>query len=61
MGRLRVSVRRLAGARALVTAGAGSFAGGVWVQFGLGWSLMAAGVAAVAYGLLLVDVDEGTT
>lgn len=31
---------------------------GVYLEFGLGWSLMFAGVIGAAMMLLLVDVDE---
>ncbi len=60
MGRLRVSIGRLLQARAMTTAGAGAFSAGVWLEFGFGWSLMTAGAAAVAFGLLLVDIDQET-
>lgn len=57
MGRVRV---RLPGPRALayatVCAGATITACGVWLVWGLGWGLIAAGVALTAVGLFAVDV-----
>lgn len=61
--RLRTAVRSVAGTSALAwsrlgyTGGCATAAGGVGVQFGLGWALMTAGVLAAASFLLLVDVD----
>jgi hypothetical protein len=44
-----------------VTSGAAAVTSGVWFEFGHGFALITGGVLAVAYGLLLIDVDERPT
>lgn len=55
--RLGTLVRRTR-ARAVVAAGGASLTSGVWLEFGKSWGLVAGGVLGIAYGLLLIDVDE---
>lgn len=52
----RLQPRGAAGA--VITAGLGTAAAGVWVMTGLGWGLVASGIAAVLAGLLAIDVDR---
>lgn len=60
MGRVRVKARLTArcAAHVLVFGGGVVIAGGVFLLWGLGFSLMAAGVGAVAAGLFFIDVDR---
>lgn len=60
MGRVRLTIPpipRLARSRAVVVLGGLLFVGGLWARCGYELGLMVAGVLAVAYGLLLMDVD----
>lgn len=52
--RLRGALR----ARLAMIAGAVCTASGVALQFGTPWGLIVGGVSSVAYGLLVVDVDD---
>jgi uncharacterized membrane protein YjjP (DUF1212 family) len=45
-------------ARALVVIGFAMAAAGVWLLFGPGWGLFAAGVLAAGAGLFAVDIDR---
>lgn len=56
MGRLRLTAPRRA--RLLVAISGGCVAAGVWQQFGQAWGLIVGGGLGIAYGLLMVDVDE---
>lgn len=56
--RVRLRLGGAARARLWIKSGGASVATGVGVECGTGWGLVVAGVASVAYGLWVVDVDE---
>lgn len=47
-------------ARAVVLIGLAAVAAGVYLLVGLPWALVAGGVAAVLFGLVVMDVDPPT-
>lgn len=61
MGRFRLTVSPATRARLWIQTGGLASAGGVGWEFGPGWGALLAGICAVAYGLLIVDVDEKRT
>lgn len=58
MGRLRLNLRHIRASKAVVALGGTVMTAGVWVNWGVGWALIAAGILAIAYGWLLIDVDQ---
>lgn len=63
MGRVRMTIptipapSQLTRSRLVVVLGGASLVGGLWARFGYELGLVVAGVLAIAYGLLLMDVD----